>query len=77
MSNIYLCSIGENLKGGKSKMTYYEYGCSEGSCAGCVEPRRFFTKEEKIKMLEDYKKALENEAKGVSERIAELKEEQA
>lgn len=42
--------------------------CSENS-------RSFLTKEEKIEMLEDYKENLELEAKGVSERIAQLKGE--
>jgi len=36
--------------------------------------RRFLTKEEKIEWLEDYKSNLENELKGVTERIAELKQ---
>jgi hypothetical protein len=43
------------------------YGCD----CGC-ETRLFPTKEEKIGMLKDYKKALESEIKGVSERIKEL-----
>jgi hypothetical protein len=34
--------------------------------------RHFLTKDEKIEMLEEYKKWLENEAKGVEERIKEL-----
>ena len=34
--------------------------------------RGFFTKEERIEMLKEYKDSLENEAKGVSERIKEL-----
>jgi hypothetical protein len=34
--------------------------------------RRFLTKEEKIEMLKEYKKSLEEETKGVSERIKEL-----
>lgn len=38
----------------------------------CSEARSFFTKEEKIKMLKDYKETLEKEAKGVSERIREM-----
>ena len=37
--------------------------------------RGFLTKEEKIEMLKEYKKTLDNEAKGVSERIAELEDE--
>jgi len=34
--------------------------------------RGFFTKEERIEMLKEYKESLESEAKGVSERIKEL-----
>ncbi|MFH1978083.1 MAG: hypothetical protein ABIJ92_02050 [Candidatus Aenigmatarchaeota archaeon] len=45
---------------------------SNGSC-GCGTERSFVTKAEKIEMLEEYKKSLENEAKGVAERIQELK----
>lgn len=37
--------------------------------------RRFLTREEKIKRLEEYKKYLENEAAGVAERIEELRKE--
>lgn len=43
--------------------------------AGCCQSkdgRSFLTKEEKIDMLNEYKEHLENEAKGVSERIAEM-----
>ena len=43
-----------------------------GNCYGNDEGRRFLTKEEKIKKLKDYKDALDNESKAVSERIAEL-----
>lgn len=39
---------------------------------GC---RSFLTREEKIEMLNDYKEALEKEAKGVTERIKELQKE--
>ncbi|MGA8903439.1 MAG: hypothetical protein WB661_00345 [Candidatus Bathyarchaeia archaeon] len=35
--------------------------------------RRFLTKEEKLEWLEEYKTNLENELKGVAERIEELK----
>jgi len=35
--------------------------------------RRFLTKEEKVEWLEEYKRNLEAELKGVSERIEELK----
>ena len=34
--------------------------------------REFLTKEEKLEILKEYKKNLENEAKGVEERIKEL-----
>jgi len=40
---------------------------------GCYGSRGFLTKEEKVEMLEDYKESLEKEAKGVEERIKELK----
>ncbi len=40
---------------------------------GCCGERGFFTKQEKIEMLEEYKKSLEKEAQGVAERIKELK----
>lgn len=39
----------------------------------CYGGRRFLTKEEKIEWLQDYKSSLENELKGVTERIEELK----
>lgn len=44
----------------------------EGCGCGAYGMREFFTKEEKIEMLKEYKESLENEAKGVSERIKEL-----
>ena len=44
--------------------------CGPRGC-GCG-PRGFLTKEEKIKMLQEYKESLEKEAQGVSERIKEL-----
>ena len=40
---------------------------------GCCQDRAFFTKDEKVGMLEEYKGSLEKELKGVSERIKELK----
>jgi hypothetical protein len=44
------------------------------NCYGqsCSSNRGFLTKKEKIEMLEEYKKNLELEAKGVSERIKEI-----
>ena len=50
------------------------YGCS-GCYGSCFPSRGFPTKEEKIKALKDYKEELENEAKGVAERIAQLEED--
>lgn len=43
-----------------------------GGC-GCYEERRFFTKDEKIEMLEEYKEYMEKEAEGVAEKIERLK----
>lgn len=45
-----------------------------GQCYGqsCEPSRGFLTKKEKIEMLEEYKKNLEHEVQGVSERIKEL-----
>lgn len=40
---------------------------------GCCGGRSFLTKEEKIEMLEEYRKELESEAQGVAERIKDLK----
>jgi hypothetical protein len=39
---------------------------------GCCGERSFFTKEEKIEMLKEYRESLEKEAKGVAERIKEM-----
>ena len=41
-------------------------GCGYGGARG------FFTKDEKVEMLKEYKESLEKEAKGVGERIKEL-----
>ena len=40
---------------------------------GCCSHRSFLTKEEKLEMLNEYKQYLDNESKGVSESIKELK----
>ena len=47
------------------------------NCAGsCESPgRNFISRSEKIEMLQEYKKNLDNEAKGVAERIKELSSE--
>ena len=39
---------------------------------GCGGARGFYTKEEKLEMLKDYKESLDKEAKGVAERIKQL-----
>jgi hypothetical protein len=48
-------------------------GAGDEGMNGCCGTRGFLTKEEKLEMLEEYQKQLELEAKGVSERIKELK----
>lgn len=55
-------------------MNCQSYQCYAGSCSS--EGRTFFTKEERVQMLKDYKKSLDNESKGVAERIAELEKEE-
>lgn len=41
-------------------------------CGPSSGMRGFFTKEERLEMLKEYKESLENETKGVEERIGEL-----
>jgi len=41
----------------------------------CGHGRRYFTREERIEYLEEYKKELEQEVAGVAERIEELKKQ--
>ena len=50
-------------------MGYGNCDCSSGYGHSA---RGFLTKEEKIEMLKEYQEDLENEAKGVKERIKEL-----
>jgi len=53
--------------------------CYAGGCygnSGAYKARSFLTREEKVEMLKEYKEALELEAKGVKERIAELEKDQ-
>ena len=47
------------------------------SCGGCkcCFPRKFYTKEEKIKMLEEYVESLEKELFAVKKHIEELKKD--
>lgn len=42
---------------------------------GCCGGRGFLTRDEKLEMLEDYKKQLELEAHGVEQRIKELRKQ--
>jgi hypothetical protein len=42
---------------------------------GCLAIRRFLTPEEKIEMLEDYRKQLQKEITGVGKAIEEIKRE--
>jgi len=51
---------------------HHHWGCC---CGPGYAPRRFPTKEEIIEELEEYLKQLRAEAKGVEERIAELRKE--
>ena len=45
------------------------YGCCE---TGFQKARSFLTKDEKIKLLKEYKADLEKETQGVTERIKQL-----
>ena len=45
------------------------------NCGCCSGSRSFFTKEEKVEMLKEYKDSLEKEAKGVAEKIKELQKQ--
>ena len=48
--------------------------CETTSCCGSeYSGRSFLTSEEKINKLEDYRKWLDNESKGVQESISKLK----
>ena len=46
-------------------------------CCSYGHGRRFLTRAEKVKHLEEYKEYLEQEVAGVAERIEELKKEDA
>lgn len=56
-----------------------ECGCgnetNEEGCGCSNFSRKYFTKDEEIEQLKEYKEALEKEAKGVAERIKELQKE--
>jgi len=61
--------IAQSLNCCRTTLTATSQGGVEAICGG----RRFLTKEEKLEWLEEYKTNLENELKGVAERIEELK----
>lgn len=48
-----------------------------GCCSSGHGYRRFFTKEEVITHLEEYRKQLQAEAKGIEEHINELRKEES
>ena len=58
------------MKGGTTNMGCCTYNAS------CSPNRGFLTKAEKIDMLKGYQKELEAEVRGITERIAELKDEE-
>ena len=55
------------------RTSFHHWGC----CAPAYPPRCFPTKEEAITQLEEYLKQLQAEAKGVEERINELRKDEA
>jgi len=62
------CESHAHMPGG---IPYHHKGC----CCEHGHTRHFHTKEEDIRQMEDYLKQVQAEAKGVEERIAELKKE--
>jgi len=52
-------------------MSYIDTG--ENMCGEMYNMRNFLTREEKLEILTEYKKNLEQETKGIAERIEELK----
>ncbi|MBI5389393.1 hypothetical protein HZB01_03370 [Candidatus Woesearchaeota archaeon] len=47
--------------------------CGTSCCGAEYEDGRFLTKDEKVKMLLEYKEKLEQEVKGIEETISSLK----
>ena len=56
-----------------SEIQHKDFGGEELMCYDKHCGRRFLTTEEKIERLEEYKKWLDNEGKGVEEAISKLK----
>ena len=76
-------SCGHKGHHGGSHRGHHGWGCGcgrhHGESSGCGQrghfQRRFWTKEEQIAGLERYLESLQEEAKAVQERIAEMKGE--
>jgi len=56
------------------RASHHPWGCC---CTSGHLPRRFIAREEVIAQLEEYLENLQAEAKGVEERITELKKDEA
>ena len=70
-----MCEINEGGCGYPAHHAHWGGGHHHRGCC-CTPgylPRRFLTREEIISQLEEYLKNLQAEAKGVEERLAELK----
>jgi hypothetical protein len=50
-------------------------GMAHGTCGCGCGGRRFLSKKERMEMLEEHKKSLQNELEGVEEELKELKGE--
>ncbi|MEK6919017.1 MAG: hypothetical protein AABW73_03175 [Nanoarchaeota archaeon] len=48
--------------------------CYGSSCGSFPIGRNFLTRDEKIEMLREYKKSLDQESKGIAERISQLED---
>jgi hypothetical protein len=76
------CGCGGHEHHGHHEQGMNREGCHGGCNCGCHQPHRgmrfnrhFVSREEVITRLEEYLKQLQAEAKGVEERIAEMKKE--
>lgn len=68
VSGIQYSTSNKDENGGMKPMQ-----CETSCCGSEMEGRKFLTAEEKVEKLQDYKKWLESEAKGVEEAIKKLK----
>jgi hypothetical protein len=72
------CGCGGHENHGMERELHHHAGCSCGCHqhqGGLGFNRRFISREEVVNRLEEYLKQLQAEAKGVEDRIAELKKE--